>query len=96
MCTETSFIFITIIGLILTSLYVQWTSLKNPLIYGIQPRYFLPIILLAAVVLDNHKIIYQETLSKRYITLFMLFFNLQAITVLFFSYLNGFINYYVK
>ncbi len=91
-----SFIFITIVGLILTSLYVQWTSLKNPLIYGIQPRYFLPIILLAAVVLDNHKIIYQETLSKRYITLFMLFFNLQAITVLFFSYLNGFINYYVK
>lgn len=90
------FIFVIIVVLIYTSLYVQWTSLKNPMIYGIQPRYFLPIILLTAIILDNHKIIYNQPLSKRYIVLFMLFFNLQTITVLFFSYLNGFINYYIK
>lgn len=90
------FIFVTIVLLICTSLYVQWTSLKNPMIYGIQPRYFLPILLLMAIILDNHKIIYHEKLSKRYIALFMLFFNLQAISVAFFSYLNGFINYYIK
>lgn len=88
--------FIAITGLIYTSLYVQWTRLKFPMIQGIQPRYFLPIILMTAVILDNHKIIYTEKLSKRYLFLFMLFFNLQMLSVLFFSYLNGFINYYVK
>ena len=90
------FIFIIIVLLIYTSLYVQWTSLKNPMIYGLQPRYFLPILLLMTVILDNHKIIYREKLSKRYMLLFMLCFNLQTLTVAFFSYLNGFINYYIK
>lgn len=89
-------IFVAIVMLIYASLYVQWTSLKNPMIYGIQPRYFLPIMLLMAIVVDNHKIVYQQPLSRRYLALFMLFFNLNVLAVAFFSYLNGFINYYIK
>lgn len=32
-------------GLIFTSLYIQWTSLRNPLIEGVQGRYFIPLAL---------------------------------------------------
>ena len=32
-------------GLIFTSIYVQWTPVKNPLIEGIQGRYFIPLAL---------------------------------------------------
>lgn len=37
-------------ALIYTSIYVQWTALKNELILGIQGRYFIPIIALPALV----------------------------------------------
>lgn len=83
------FIFCIIILLIYTSLYVQWTTLKAPIIHGVQSRYFLPILLLMAVVLDNRKIIFKEKISNRYLLLFMLFLNLNVIAVIFFTYLKG-------
>ena len=42
-------IFIGIVVLIYTSLYVAWTPLKTPIIYGVQARYFLPVLLLTAI-----------------------------------------------
>lgn len=89
--------FACIIGTIWTSIYVQWTTVKRPEIQGIQSRYFLPILLLIAIVLDNKKIVFKGKLEKRYIYLFMLFFNMQAASVLYFTYLHGYIiEYYMK
>ena len=36
-------------GLIFTSLYVQWTALRNEVIEGIQGRYFIPLIIFPAL-----------------------------------------------
>lgn len=89
-------VFIAIIALIYTSLYVQWTPLKQPLILGIQSRYFLPILLLTAVFFDNKKIIIKEKLN-RFLLLFSLFINLNVITCTIYTYLIGnSINIYVK
>ena len=90
------FIFICIVLLIYTNLYIQWTTLMRPLIQGVQARYFLPILLLTAIIFNNDKIIFNEKLSNRYILTFMLFFNLNAISVIYFTYLNGVIDYYIK
>lgn len=47
-----SIIFI-VIGLISTSLYIQWTPYKNSLINGIQGRYFIPIFPLVLIFISN-------------------------------------------
>lgn len=39
-----AFVVLAIIGLIFTSLYVQWTTCENDIIMGIQGRYFIPIL----------------------------------------------------
>ena len=49
------FIFISIIFLIFTSLYVQWTPLHSKYIDGIQGRYFIPILLLIPFLFTNSK-----------------------------------------
>lgn len=49
-------IFIIIILLINTSLYLQWTKLNSNFVDGLQGRYFIPIILLLAFVFDKYKI----------------------------------------
>lgn len=46
-------VFATIIVLIFTSLYLQWTVLGSEIIDGIQGRYFLPILLLIPVMLSR-------------------------------------------
>ena len=84
-----SFVFIIITVLMYTSLYLQWTALFTQLIYGVQSRYFLPILLLTSVVLNNNKIIYNGDLSKRYILLFMLFLNINTISVILYRYHIG-------
>ncbi|MCR5592142.1 MAG: DUF2142 domain-containing protein [Saccharofermentans sp.] len=43
-------VFFTCVALIYTSLYVQWTALKNEIVRGIQGRYFTPVLPLPALV----------------------------------------------
>lgn len=91
-----SVVFIGIVLLIYTSLYVQWTALKYPIINGVQARYFLPILLLTAIVFDNKKIIIKEKLNK-YVLTFLLFFNLNVATATIYTYYFGMlIDRYVK
>lgn len=90
-------IFIIIVALIYTSLYVQWTQAKKPIIMGVQARYFLPILLLTAIIFNNNKLIFTEKISYRYILLFLLFFNLNALSCIAYTYINGWvIDYYIK
>ena len=51
-----SLIVIVIIGLVFTSLYVQFTEIDSMTISGVQGRYFIPILLLIGLLLGNLKI----------------------------------------
>ena len=92
-----TFIFSGIVVLIYTSLYVAWTSLESPLILGVQARYFLPVLLLTAIIFDNKKIVFNDKFKNKYMMSFMLFMNLNVLSSLTFTYIfNYIIEYYVK
>lgn len=92
-----TFIFSCIVILIYTSLYVAWTHLKSPLILGVQARYFLPVVLLTAIIFDNKKIIFNDRFKNKYMMSFMLFMNLNVLSSLTFTYIfNYIIEYYIK
>lgn len=92
-----SLIFIIVVLLIYTSLYVAWTKLKSPIILGIQARYFLPILLLTAIVLDNKLLTINTKIKDKYLASFMLFFNLNALSCITYTYIFSYIiEYYVK
>ena len=78
-------IFAGIAVLIYTSLYVQWTPLKSTFINGVQPRYFLPILILVAIIIDNDKIIIKDKLN-RFLLTFLLFFNINVATATIYTY----------
>lgn len=82
------FTFVITTLLIYTSVYVQWTLVNNPVVIGVQPRYFLPIILLTPIFLDNKKLSINLNGFNRYLSLFIGTLNLQAILTLFFTYLG--------
>lgn len=91
-----AFIFGVIVLLMYTSVYLQWTPVKNAFINGIQPRYFVPIIFLLAIIIDNNKIIIQEKLD-RFLLTFLLFFNINVATATIYTYYFGMlIDAYIK
>lgn len=90
-------IFVSVVILVYTSLYVAWTPVRESLILGVQSRYFLPALLLTAIVLDNTKIVFNCKLKNKYWISFMTFMNINAISSLVFTYLfNYIIEYYIK
>lgn len=80
------FITIIIIGLIFTSIYIQWNPVGSNLVNGIQGRYFIPIILLLSVLLENRFI---EIKKVPYKYIFMTFalanLNIIATMIYYFS-----------
>lgn len=89
-------VFVIIVALIYTSLYVQWNELGLPIIMGIQARYFLPIILLTAIIFDNDILKFNKDVSNRYLLTFMMFFNLNALSCILYTYMYSLIEYYIK
>ncbi len=90
-------IFIVIVALVYTSLYVAWTAVETPIILGVQSRYFLPVILLTAIVFDNKEMIFNYKFKNKYLTSFMLFFNLNTLSCITYTYIFDFIiSYYIK
>ena len=82
---EKCWIGILIIGVILlifTSLYVQWNPVMQEMILGVQGRYFIPIALLAVLLVEN-KVKYQLDNQLKYILTFIAFFNIYATVVCF-------------
>jgi len=89
-------IFLAITALIYTSLYVQWTETLKPIILGVQARYFIPILPLVSLIVDNKNLIIKKW-NKACIALFMLFFNLNAICMILYTYIDGnVLNFYIK
>lgn len=81
-------VFVGIVILIYTSLYVQWTPLKKPFINGVQARYFLPILFLVAIIIDNDKIVIKDNIN-RFLLTFLLFFNINVATATIYTYYFG-------
>ena len=78
-------VFITIIGFIFTSLYMQWTAVGAPEIEGIQGRYFLPILMLLPLIICRTKAIkkYPTIISEKIVLYFSLFINIIALVTIF-------------
>lgn len=74
------FIVFSVCVLIGLSLYIQWTPLMKPVIDGIEGRYFIPIMLLVAILFTNRQIEYKGNLLNKYILLSILIINLSAIS----------------
>ncbi len=72
-------IFLLIIGLIFSSLYVQWTALQRENIEGVQGRYFIPIIMLIPLLFKNDYFTLEKKIQNRILVSFLLFLNLHAI-----------------
>ena len=89
-------VFLSIIALIYTSVYVQWTPYKSTFIYGVQPRYFLPILILVALILDNDMIELKVKID-RFLLTFLLFFNISVAAATIYTYYFGIlIDGYIK
>ena len=70
--------------LICTSIYVQWTAAGSDIIYGIQGRYFLPILVpLLLAIRPAYKYVATNTLDFRYIICFVFGINICVSTILF-------------
>lgn len=90
-------VFISIVALIYTSIYMQWNPVKNVRVEGVQGRYFLPIILLTAFVIHNDSIKFEGKFDNKYLFIFMLFMNLNVITSILYTYIYASpLNFYVK
>lgn len=82
-------IVLSIIGLIFTSLYMQWSSYKNYFINGIQGRYFIEIMLPIMLVLGQYncvKLIRKINLEKL-IFIFSLFINMLSMSTCLVTYI---------
>lgn len=82
-----AFVIIAIVGLIFTSLYLQWTPYKAKIIDGIQGRYFIPLLLPLSLLLCNKSIQIKGNLNNKYIDLFLLFENLCAVSMVFIKFM---------
>ena len=78
-------VFVLIFGLIVTSLYMQWTPVGYELVEGIQGRYFLPILLLIPVMINrkNDKKPHMNLIKKETVLHYSLFVNIIALLTIF-------------
>ena len=77
---------IGIITLICTSLYLQWTPVNDPLIKGIQGRYFIPLLLLIGLLFYNKQINIKNTIFNKYFILFIVMEHLCVLSTIFYQF----------
>lgn len=78
---EGSYVFLVIFAIIMlinTSLYLQWTPLKNDIILGIQGRYFIPLYIPAMFLFSKYGISPKVNFANKYIFLFITAINIYA------------------
>ncbi|MFV0250421.1 MAG: DUF2142 domain-containing protein [Bacilli bacterium] len=79
------FVIIACMLLMFTSLYVQWTYLKSNIIDGVQGRYFIPLLLPLAFLLNIK--VKSNIIKEKYIHLLIIFINFYALMTLFFNHI---------
>ncbi len=85
------FTFLSIILLIFTALYIQWTPLKNTIVEGIQGRYFIPILMLLLIficdIINKGSAGLKEKRTNYYIWYYYLSINIYAISKIIISHM---------
>ena len=78
-------IVLAVVGLIFTSLYIQWTKTESESIMGVQGRYFIPVLPLLLLLLSqlNIKIDYPEMKTIKLITTGILMIQIYVIPIVF-------------
>lgn len=75
-------IFLAIVALLFTSEYLTWNPVGNYWVNGVQPRYFIPMLLLVAVVSNLNNIKMEKKYDYRYIYMLIVSINLHAIVTM--------------
>lgn len=86
---ESSYVFMTIFAIIIlinTSLYIQWTPLKNDVVLGIQGRYFIPIYIPLMFLFSKYSFSPKVNFDNKYIFLFLVTINVYAATAVFYQF----------
>ena len=81
------FIIISTALLIFTSLYIQWTPLGLYFIDGAQGRYFIPLVLLLAVIFNSDKFALKKDDNKSILNIMIIIINVYAIIELVFFHI---------
>ena len=87
-------IVIATLGLIFTSLYIQWNPVGNGIVGGLQGRYFLPILMLTPAVACGLRKKHQNTTNLEekenhsLLYLFSVFYSVAAVIIIIFSHLG--------
>lgn len=70
---------VAVIALLFTSEYIAWNPVGNFWVDGVQPRYYIPILLLLAVICHMNSLKLEKKLDYKYIYMFTVVINLHAI-----------------
>lgn len=81
------FIMLSVVLLIYAALYIQWTSLKYPIVEGVQGRYYIPISLILGVCLYNKIIKTNKKIFTKYAMSFILTEGLVAALAFIYVYI---------
>lgn len=82
-----AFVFICITVLIFTSLYVQFNRVQNTQIIGIQPRYFIPLLLLIPIICNNKTLIFNKKIDYKYLFMYIIFLSIHTLSFIINTYL---------
>lgn len=81
-------IFVMLIGLILTGLYLTWSPLQYEKVAGVQGRYFIPVIIMLLLsMIDKEKNIDIKNLPIKYFILFFIL-NIISITTIYHNFMK--------
>ncbi len=81
------FVFICVVVLIFTSLYVQFNKVRNTSIIGIQPRYFIPLLLLIPTICNNKILVFNKKIDYKYLFMYIIFLSIHTLSFIINTYL---------
>lgn len=82
-----AFVFICVVVLIFTSLYVQFNKVRNTTIIGIQPRYFVPLLLLIPIIFNNKILVFNKKLDYKFFFMYIVFLSIHTLSFIINTYL---------
>ena len=72
-------IILAVIALLYTSEYISWNTVGNFWVNGVQPRYYIPLLLMLAVVCHMNSLKLEKKLNYKYIYMLTIAINIHAI-----------------
>lgn len=82
-----AFVLICVVVLIFTSLYVQFNKVRNTAIIGIQPRYFIPLLLLLPIIFNNKVLVFNKKIDYKYLLMYIIFLSIHTLSFIINTYL---------